>query len=150
MWFPGTRRDNCIGIDIGLLIPLRFVVCPNVRMKFFWTVSGLANLPPSSIVNGTIKEPQLIAETLKSLSSILRTKIEKNRFRHFGLFGHHKKNQPAGHPGKKNCPWSLNTKPSNIFLLTSEKSIWIFKSWVLSKIIMIPWPSFGGCRKSRP
>ena len=59
MWFPGTKKDRTIGIDIG---SYSVKVCHlSQRQKgIFLEGFGLANLPPSSIVNGTIKEPQVI------------------------------------------------------------------------------------------
>lgn len=66
MWFPGARKDGIIGIDIG---SHSIKVCRlSQRQKgLFLDSFGLANLPPSSIVNGAIKEPQVIAKTLQAL-----------------------------------------------------------------------------------
>ena len=76
MRFPLARRDNYVGIDIG---SHSLKVCQlSYRQKEISLESlGLANLPPSSIVNGLIKEPQIISNTLRSLLKNLNIKSKK-------------------------------------------------------------------------
>jgi type IV pilus assembly protein PilM len=76
MWFPGTRRDNYIGIDIGSH-SIKVCRLSQRQNEIFLDGFGLANLPPSSIVNGTIKKPRLIAENLQALLLHLRIKSKK-------------------------------------------------------------------------
>jgi type IV pilus assembly protein PilM len=76
MRFPGAKKESYIGVDIG---SHSIKVCHlTYRQKEFYLESiGLANLPPSSIVSGQIKEPRSIAETLKSLFSHLQIKSKE-------------------------------------------------------------------------
>lgn len=76
MWFPGAKKDKTIGLDIG---SHSIKVCRlSQRQKgIFLDSFGLANLPPSSIVNGAIKEPQVIAKTLQTLLNHLGIKTKE-------------------------------------------------------------------------
>ncbi|MGA3085408.1 MAG: type IV pilus assembly protein PilM [Thermodesulfobacteriota bacterium] len=71
MLFSSADKDNNIGVDIG---SQAIKVChlahdrKGISLKSF----GLANLPSSSIVNGVIKEPRIIADTLQSLLANLQ------------------------------------------------------------------------------
>ncbi|MGC1402055.1 MAG: type IV pilus assembly protein PilM [Thermodesulfobacteriota bacterium] len=76
MWFPGAKKNNYIGIDIGSH-SIKVCLLSQRQKEIFLDSFGLANLPPSSIVNGTIKEPQLIAKTLQALLLHLRIKSKK-------------------------------------------------------------------------
>lgn len=71
MWFSGAKKDKYIGVDIG---SQAIKVCHLIQRQkgIFLNNFGLANLPPSSIVNGAIKEPQLIAKSLQSLFTHLQ------------------------------------------------------------------------------
>jgi type IV pilus assembly protein PilM len=76
MRFPWSRKDDYIGVDIG---SQAIKVCRlTYRQKEIVLESlGLANLPPSSIVNGLIKEPQQIAKTIRSLFTHLQIKSKE-------------------------------------------------------------------------
>jgi len=79
MWFPGTPRNKFIGVDIGSQT-IKVCHLTQGRKGIFLNSLGLANLPPSSIVNGIIKEPRLIADALKSLVSHLQIKSKETVF----------------------------------------------------------------------
>ncbi len=76
MLFSNTDKEKYIGVDIG---SHAVKVCQLIhgRKEIFLKSVGLANLPSSAIVNGVIKEPQLIANTLQSLLSHLQIKTKE-------------------------------------------------------------------------
>jgi type IV pilus assembly protein PilM len=76
MWFPGSDKENYIGVDIG---SSAIKVCQLLyrRQGIILQSLGLAPLPPQSIINGVIQNPQIIAGTLKALFDHLQIKSKK-------------------------------------------------------------------------
>jgi type IV pilus assembly protein PilM len=76
MRFQLTKKESYVGVDIG---SHSLKVCQlTQRQKDIRLQSlGLANIPPSSIVNGIIKEPQVIATTLRSLLNNLQIRSKE-------------------------------------------------------------------------
>jgi type IV pilus assembly protein PilM len=74
--FSSTYKEKYIGVDIG---SHAVKVCQLVhgRREVVLKSVGLANLPSSAIVNGIIKKPQLIADTLQTLLSHLQIKTKE-------------------------------------------------------------------------
>jgi len=73
MLFSSPEKEKYIGVDIG---SHSVKVCQLIhgRKETNLKSFGLANLPSSAFVNGVIKEPQLIAQTLQSLLAHLQIK----------------------------------------------------------------------------
>ncbi|MCJ7833028.1 MAG: pilus assembly protein PilM, partial [Deltaproteobacteria bacterium] len=76
MFFSGADKDKYIGVDIGSHA-IKVCHLAQSRKEIFLKNFGLANLPSSSIVNGIIKEPQIIADTLQSLLTHLQIKTKE-------------------------------------------------------------------------
>lgn len=71
MWNLRSNKESYIGVDIGSST-IKVCHLRHSRQRFSLNSLGLAHLPPLSIVNGVIKQPQIIADTLRSLLSHLR------------------------------------------------------------------------------
>jgi type IV pilus assembly protein PilM len=76
MLFSGAKKENYIGVDIG---SHAVKVCHLIhgRKEISLKSLGLAHLPSSAIVNGVIKEPRIIADTLQTLLNHLQTKTKE-------------------------------------------------------------------------
>jgi type IV pilus assembly protein PilM len=76
MWFPGSDKENYIGVDIG---SSAIKVCQLLshRQEMVLQSLGLAPLPPQSIIHGVIQDSQTIADTLKTLFDHLQIKSKK-------------------------------------------------------------------------
>jgi type IV pilus assembly protein PilM len=74
--FSKTDKDNYIGVDIGSYA-VKVCQLSHGRKEIFLKSLGLANLPSTAIVNGVIKEPRAIAETLHSLLAHLQIKTKE-------------------------------------------------------------------------
>ena len=76
MWFSSTNQEKYIGVDIGSHA-IKVCHLAHGRKGLYLKNIGLANLPPSSIIHGVIKEPQVIANTLQSLINHLNIKTRE-------------------------------------------------------------------------
>jgi type IV pilus assembly protein PilM len=76
MMFSNTDKENYIGVDIGSHA-VKVCQLAHGRKEIILKSFGLANLPSSAIVNGVIKEPRLIANTLQSLLANLQIKTKE-------------------------------------------------------------------------
>jgi type IV pilus assembly protein PilM len=76
MLFSSTDKENYIGVDIGSHA-VKVCQLAHGRKEIFLKSFGLSNLPSSAIINGIIKEPQLIADTLQSLLAHLQIKSKE-------------------------------------------------------------------------
>ena len=76
MLFSNTNKENYIGVDIGSQA-VKVCHLTHGRKEISLKSFGLANLPSSAIVNGVIKEPQIIADTLQSLLTHLQIKTKE-------------------------------------------------------------------------
>lgn len=76
MLFSNTDKEKYIGVDIGSHA-VKVCQLAHNRKEIILKSFGLANLPSSAIVNGLIKEPQLIARTLQSLLAHLQIKTKE-------------------------------------------------------------------------
>lgn len=76
MRFLGTKKESFIGLDIGSH-SLKACYLTQNQKEVILERFGIANIPPSAIVNGVIKEPQVIATTLQALLKHLQ--IESTR-----------------------------------------------------------------------
>jgi type IV pilus assembly protein PilM len=83
MRFTATEQDKCIGVDIGSH-SVKVCQVNQGRKEIQLKKLGLAHLPPTAIVNGVIKDPQVIAETLQSLLSHLQLKNKEVAFAIYG------------------------------------------------------------------
>jgi type IV pilus assembly protein PilM len=76
MLFSNTDKENYIGVDIGSQA-VKVCQLAHGRKEIFLKSFGLSNLPSSAIINGVIKEPQAIADTLQSLLAHLQIKTKE-------------------------------------------------------------------------
>ena len=76
MLFSSTGKENYIGVDIGSHA-VKVCQLAHGRREISLKSFGLANLPSSAIVNGIIKEPQIIANTLQNLLAHLQIKTKE-------------------------------------------------------------------------
>lgn len=76
MLFSNADKEKYIGVDIGSQA-VKVCQLTHARKEIILKSFGLANLPPSAIINGLIKEPQLIAQTLQSLLNHLQIKTKE-------------------------------------------------------------------------
>ena len=76
MWFPGSSKEAYVGVDIG---SSAIKVCQLLqrRQEFSLQSFGIVPLPPQSIINGVIQNPQAIADSLKTLFDHLQIKSKK-------------------------------------------------------------------------
>ena len=68
-----SGNHNIIGVDIGSS-SIKVCQVEKKQKRYHLKSFGLANLPPSAIIHGAIKEPTVIAGTLKSLLANLNLK----------------------------------------------------------------------------
>ncbi|MEW6184461.1 MAG: type IV pilus assembly protein PilM [Thermodesulfobacteriota bacterium] len=83
MRLTNTDKEKYIGVDIGSHA-IKVCQLSQSRKEIFLKKIGLANLPSSSIVNGVIKDPRTIADTLQSLLSHLQIKTKEIVFAIYG------------------------------------------------------------------
>jgi type IV pilus assembly protein PilM len=76
MWLPGAKKDRYIGIDIGSHSIKACSLSPGQKGILLEKI-GLANLPPASIVNGTINDPPIVAKALHALLTHLGIKSKE-------------------------------------------------------------------------